>query len=64
MIIEGDLPDAQNLLRSTFVTVQRAMTFTKEQVWKTIVHLQEPARERAFLDAFTGLRISELLALK
>ena len=38
--------------------------FTKEQIWKIIGYLQEPARTMAFLDAFTGLRISELLGLK
>ena len=37
---------------------------TKDQVWKIIACLREPARTMAFLDAFTGLRISELLALK
>lgn len=37
---------------------------TKEQVWDIIANLCEPARTMAFLDAFTGLRISELLALK
>lgn len=36
----------------------------KDQVWKIIVNLREPARTMAFLAAFTGLRISELLALK
>lgn len=37
---------------------------TKEQVWKIIACLRDPARTMAFLDAFTGLRISELLGLK
>jgi integrase len=37
---------------------------TKDQVWKIIANLREPARTMAFLAAFTGLRISELLALK
>ena len=37
---------------------------TKEQIWKIIAYLREPAHTMAFLDAFTGLRISELLGLK
>jgi len=35
-----------------------------EQVWSLIDELREPVRTMALLDAFTGLRISELLALK
>ena len=37
---------------------------TKNQVWRIIDCLRDPARTMAFLDAFTGLRISELLGLK
>jgi integrase len=37
---------------------------TKEQVWGILSHLREPVHTMAFLDAFTGLRVSELLALK
>ena len=37
---------------------------TKTQVSDILAQLREPARTMAFLDAFTGLRISELLGLK
>jgi len=36
----------------------------KEQIWGIIANLDEPFRTMVFLDAFTGLRVSELLALK
>jgi integrase len=38
--------------------------FTTKQVADLLGHLGEPARTMALLDALTGLRISELLALK
>ena len=37
---------------------------TPGQIWNWISELQEPFRTMAILDAFTGLRISELLALR
>ncbi len=37
---------------------------THDEVWRLLEQLREPVRTMALVDAFTGLRISELLALQ
>jgi hypothetical protein len=51
-------------VRQTAETATVPTILTKEVVWNIIARLREPARTMAFLAAFTGLRISELLGLK
>ena len=40
------------------------VVLNSSQVWAIIARLRQPVKTMAFVDAFTGLRISELLALK
>lgn len=51
-------------VRQTAETEVVPAILTKEEVWGIIARLREPARTMAFLAAFTGLRISELLGLR
>ena len=51
-------------VRQTAVSQSAPSVLTVEQVIAILSNLREPCRTMAFLDATTGLRVSELLALK
>ncbi len=51
-------------VRQTAASEVTHTVLTAEQVVQILANLREPCRTMAFLDAATGLRVSELLALK
>lgn len=66
---QGFLPRQDNanpmrFVRQSAVSDVLQSVLIPGQVWALIDQLEEPVRTMALLDAFTGLRISELLALR